>query len=123
MKTKSIAAIALILSSALLYSCYYDKADILYGSNDCSNASIQPGPKFQMVDSLINATCAGGGCHTQGGNAGGYSFNTKCDIVNAWGAIQSACVDRSSMPLGSPFDASQKQIITDWVNAGHKYTD
>jgi uncharacterized membrane protein len=123
MKMKTITAVIMLFVSGMLFSCYYDNADILYGSSDCSNASVQAGPKFTSVDSLIILTCSGSGCHTGGGNAGGYSFNTKCDVVNSWAAIQSACVNRSSMPQGNPFNAAQKQIITNWVNAGHKYTD
>jgi hypothetical protein len=106
----------------MISSCYKDKEELLYGS-DCSNTSGTPGPLFTEVISKINSSCAGSGCHTNGGNAGGYNFDQRCSIIDHWSKIQETCVDRQTMPIGNPFSASEKQIIMNWVNAGHKFSD
>lgn len=93
-------------------------------SNDtpCNISSSETGPLFNKVDSLITTSCAGSSCHTQGGDEGGYSFDTKCSIVDNWNAINNACVIRGNMPP-SGFNNTQKLIITNWVNAGHLSTN
>jgi len=101
-------------------SCYYDKEDLLYGNADC-NTSLTKGPLFTQVESLITTKCSGGGCHMNGGRAGGYNFDNVCTIVSAWSQIQFSCVSNSRMPLGSPLNSSEKLIITNWIDAGHRY--
>ena len=91
-------------------------------SNDtppCSITDAETGPLFKKVDSLISVSCAGSRCHTGGGDEAGYSFDTKCQIVDSWNAINNACVIRGNMPP-SGFNSTQKAIITSWVNAGHQ---
>lgn len=90
-------------------------------SQQVSIAAAPAGPKYTAVESLIKSTC--NGCHLNGGNDGGYNFDSPCSIVNSWSQINSSCVIRSTMPKGNKFNSAQKQIITDWVNAGHKFTD
>lgn len=116
----TIVASLIIMTGFTLSGCYKDKEDILYPTN-CISANDVKGPKFTAVESLIKSTC--GGCHLNGGNDGGYNFDGLCSIINSWSEINSSCVIRSTMPKGNRFTSSQKQIITDWVNAGHKYTD
>ncbi|MBU3714552.1 MAG: hypothetical protein FGM46_06340 [Ferruginibacter sp.] len=105
-------------------SCKYNKEEILYvNTGDCSNPNIQAGPKFSAVQTLIQSSCGGGNCHLNGGNAGGYNFDNACRIVNRYNSINDACVVRSTMPQSNPFNSTQKKTITDWISAGHKYTD
>ena len=120
---KIIFSIVLLATTTLIISsCYKDKEELLYGS-ECSNTSGTPGPLFSAVQSKINSSCAGSGCHTNGGNAGGYNFDQRCSIVDHWAKIQETCVDQESMPVGNPFTAEEKQIIMNWINAGHKFSN
>ncbi|HET9058164.1 MAG TPA: hypothetical protein VFN30_15065 [Chitinophagaceae bacterium] len=82
-----------------------------------------PGPLFSNVKTLISTRCAGSPCHTNGGNAAGYNFDNQCNIVTYWSQIYGSAVTYTlkQMPLGTLLSASEKQIITDWVNAGHVY--
>ena len=110
---------SVLVISFFIISCAKDKQ-----VSDCTSSGAQAGPLFTKVDSLITVSCAGSGCHTQGGNRGGYNFDSKCSIVDNWNAINNSCVIRGNMPLPpSGFNNIQKQIITTWVNAGHAYTN
>ncbi|MBS1573819.1 MAG: hypothetical protein JST09_00830 [Bacteroidetes bacterium] len=99
--------------------------------NGCTNtASVTVktqagGPLFSSVKTLVTTRCSGSGCHTNGGNAAGYNFDTDCNIVNFWNKINSAAVTNGSMPLApqAKLTAAEKQKITDWVNAGHTYSN
>lgn len=81
------------------------------------------GPLFANVKTLIMSRCAGSGCHTNGGNSAGYNFDNECNIVTYWSQINGAAVTYTltPMPLGILLNATEKQTITDWVNAGHTY--
>lgn len=81
------------------------------------------GPLFANVKTLIMSRCAGSGCHTNGGNAAGYNFDNECNIVSYWSQINGAAVTYTltKMPLGTLLNATEKQTITDWINAGHTY--
>lgn len=95
-------------------------------ANGCTNSRTvslanQPqGTTFSAVRSLINAKC--GGCHLNGGNSGGANFDNDCSIVNDWDQINLRCVTIGNMPP-SGLTAAEKTIITNWVNAGHGYTN
>ena len=85
-----------------------------------ANVSVNttPGPKFGAVKSVIQANCAGSGCHTNGGNQGGRNFDVDCNIVAAKVRINQRAVIEGSMPALGPLSAANKAIITDWINAG-----
>jgi len=77
---------------------------------------------------LISTRCNGSGCHMgAGNNAAGYNFDTDCSIVTYWSQINRSCVTytMTKMPKSpqSLLTAAEKLIITNWVNAGHRYTD
>jgi hypothetical protein len=78
------------------------------------------GVKFNLVRNLMIAKC--GSCHFNGGSNGGVNFDDKCNIVNQWDRINFRCVVQGTMPP-TPLSTSEKQTITDWVNAGHRYID
>lgn len=89
---------------------------------------IASGPLFAQVRTLITNRCSGSGCHIGTGNsAAGYNFDADCNIVSKWSQINQSTVTytltkmpKSPQPL---FTAAEKAIITNWVNAGHRYTD
>lgn len=88
---------------------------------------VTSGPLFAAVRTLITNRCSGSGCHINGGNAAGYNFDPDCNIVSKWSQINGATVTYTlkKMPISPQalFTAAEKAIITNWVNAGHRYTD
>jgi hypothetical protein len=81
------------------------------------------GPLFIAVRGVIQTSCVS--CHSGASPSGGVSLSTDCDIVNKWDRIKARAVDGtpSFMPQGGQLPASEKAKITNWVNAGHKFTD
>jgi len=112
-------AISFFVSIFLLVSCKNDKEDIIYGNQDCSDSTKTAGGKFLLVDSLVQQKCVN--CHNQGGNS--PNLDSKCNVVNYWESINRVCVINKTMPKAGPLSSSDQQLITDWVNAGHLYTN
>jgi hypothetical protein len=79
------------------------------------------GTKFEMVRLLIAGRCAN--CHMGNSADGGVSFNDECNIITKKDRINQRCVVQSDMPPGNPLTAAQKAQITDWINAGGRYSD
>lgn len=102
--------------------CYKDKEELLYPSNntaDCSNPAVQKGVKFTAVQSVIQSNCIS--CHNNGGTA--PDLTNACNIVDGWSRINTRCVIQKTMPPSAPLNITDQQAITDWVNAGHLYTN
>lgn len=102
--------------------------------NGCINTKsvtvgiVPQGLTFAPVRNLITTRCSSGtGCHMNGGTAAGYNFDNDCSIVTYWNQINGACVTYSlkKMPISPQalLTTAEKQLITNWVNAGHRYTD
>jgi SprB repeat len=87
---------------------------------------VASGPLFAAVRNLITTRCSGGGCHMNGTTTAGYNFDADCSIVSKWSQINGATVTYTlkKMPISPQaiFTAAEKAIITNWVNAGHLYT-
>lgn len=91
-------------------------------------ANVPMGPLMTNMRTLISTRCNGSGCHIgTGNNAAGYNFDSDCSIVNWWSQINQACVTyslnrmpKSPQPL---LTATEKAVITNWITAGHRYTD
>ncbi len=87
---------------------------------------VASGPLFASMRNLITTRCSGTGCHMNGTSTAGYNFDSDCSIVLKWSQINGACVTFTlvKMPLSpqAPLTAAEKAIITNWVNAGHLYT-
>jgi SprB repeat len=89
------------------------------------------GPLFAQVRSLITTKCAGSGCHIgTGNNAAGHNFDSDCNVVTKWSQINGSCVTYTlkKMPITQQgafitLTAAEKAMITNWITAGHKYTD
>jgi len=85
---------------------------------------VASGPLFADVRALITTRCAGNNCHMNGSNSGGYNFDNDCSIVNTWNQIKAA-TDANRMPIqpNPILTAAEKLKISNWVNAGHSYTN
>jgi SprB repeat len=102
-------------------------------ANGCTNTKsivvglVPQGPNFAQVRTLITAKCGGNGCHLNGQTTAGYNFDADCSIVTRWSQINGSCVTGTliTMPLAPlpPLSAAEKLLITNWVTAGHRYTD
>lgn len=89
--------------------------------------NVASGPLFAQMRSLISTRCNGSGCHMNGTTTAGYNFDNDCSIVTKWSQINGACVTYTlkKMPISPQpiLTAAEKQKITNWINAGHRYTD
>ncbi|MFZ4707803.1 MAG: hypothetical protein ACOYMF_17505 [Bacteroidales bacterium] len=82
-----------------------------------------PGPKFLAAKSIITSSCATSGCHIAPTNSGGVNFDSDANIVTNGSRIKTQAVDLETMPPTGPLSASDKAIISNWINAGGKVTD
>jgi len=93
-------------------------------------AVIASGPLFAQVRNLVSTRCNGSGCHIgTGNNAAGYNFDSDCNVVSKWSQINNTSVlyapgwvkmPKNPQPL---LTTAEKAIITNWINAGHRYSD
>jgi hypothetical protein len=85
------------------------------------------GPLFAQMRTLITTRCAGSGCHMNGDAKKGYNFDNDCSIVTSWSQINQTCVTytMTRMPINPQpiLTAAEKLKITNWITAGHRYTD
>jgi len=81
------------------------------------------GPLFTAVKSLIQAQCIS--CHAGAGASAGKDWNNDCNVIANKTLIKQRTVDGSPsfMPQGGKLSAADMKIITDWVNAGGRYSD
>ena len=81
------------------------------------------GPLFTAVRGVVQANCVS--CHGASGASGGFVLATDCDIVNKWSQINNRAVlgTPSWMPQSGPMPISERNKITNWINAGRRYID
>lgn len=94
------------------------------GTNECATLTTgQAGPLYTAVKSLLSANCSS--CHTGANSTGGKDLTTDCNIILSKDRIKARAVDGtpSFMPQGSQLSAGDKKKITDWVNAGGRFSD
>jgi len=92
-------------------------------SNCASLITGQAGPLYTAVKSMMASNCAS--CHTGNNSVGGKDLTTDCNIVSSKDRIKARTVDGSPsfMPQGSQLSAADKKKVTDWVNAGGRFSD
>jgi len=83
------------------------------------------GQLFTAVKAIIVAKCVS--CHGASGGNGGINLDGDCNIVSAKDRIKARAVDATSniMPPApqSPLTTTEKQAITNWINAGGRVID
>ena len=86
-------------------------------------SSLPAGPLFSAVKNVLQANCVT--CHNASTPNGGMDWTIDCNIVNNRERIKARAVDAnpSAMPPTGLLPASERQKITDWINAGGRYTD
>ncbi len=93
-------------------------------SSDCASlVTGQAGPLYTAVKSMMASNCSS--CHTGNNGTGGKDLTTDCNIISSKDRIKARGVDGSPsfMPQGSQLSAADKKKITDWVNAGGRFSD
>jgi hypothetical protein len=116
--------------TALLAGTYTIGAKDVNGCTKSVTATVgvtPAGPTYAAVKILIQSRCSGSGCHTNGQSQKGYNFDTDCNIVKAWSGINGSTITGTlnRMPISPQpnLTASEKQIIIDWINAGHGFAN
>lgn len=81
------------------------------------------GPLFSAVRTLLQNNCVS--CHNNTQSEGGMNWTVDCNIVANKDRIKARAVDNnpSSMPPTGPLSQSDKNKITDWLNAGGTFAN
>ncbi|MEO6233160.1 MAG: hypothetical protein ABJB11_01505 [Ferruginibacter sp.] len=96
--------------------------------NGCENSTTATvattgtaGTLFIAVRNLVAARCQS--CHNATTANGGMNFAVECNIVTNKARIKVRAVDEGTMPQTGPLSQSDKDIISNWINAGGGYTN
>jgi uncharacterized membrane protein len=113
--------------SAGSYTVNAKDVDGCVRSTTVNVANNPAGTLFTAVRAVVQTNCAISGCHVNPNPQGGLNFQDDCTIVSSWDRIKARAVDGipSFMPPPpSPqLSAADKLKITNWIAAGHRYTD
>jgi hypothetical protein len=93
------------------------------GTNNATVNDLPAGPLFSAVQLLIQNNCVS--CHNPGNPQGGMIWTIDCNIVTFKNNIKLRAVDGnpSPMPPTGLLSASERAKITNWINAGGRFTD
>ena len=103
-----------------------DAAGCMQTANTTVNAA-PSGPLFAAVKQLIQNNCSG--CHSGTNPVGIRDWSVDCNVVANSAIIKARAVDQAGtatqmpQPPNAALSLADRQKITDWVNAGGKYTD
>jgi len=108
---------------AAAYAISAKDANGCVGTTNATVNTLTAGPLFQAVRTLLNNNCVS--CHNNSVSEGGMNWTVDCNIVNFKDRINSRAVtgSPSAMPPTGLLPASERQKITNWVNAGGRFTD
>lgn len=92
------------------------------GSANIVVSDVAAGPLFSAVKTLMQTNCALPGCHA---DAQTPIFSDPCNIILNKIKIKARAVDSdpSPMPPTGLLPASDRQKITDWINAGGQFNN
>jgi hypothetical protein len=81
------------------------------------------GTLFTAVKNIIQTSCVS--CHSGTGASGGRRLDRDCDIVSAAARIKVRAVDGTGgfMPTTGALPQPNRDAITNWINAGGKFTN
>ena len=93
------------------------------GSGNATVSNLPMGPLFSAVKALLQTECVS--CHNASNANGGMDWTVDCNIVANRSRIKVRAVDGvpSAMPPSGLLPLSERQKITNWINAGGRYTD
>lgn len=93
------------------------------GNGTAQVLNAQPGPLFQAVRQLLDNNCVS--CHNNVVSEGGMNWTIDCNVINFAGRIQQRAVsgNPSAMPPTGLLSSTERAKITNWINAGGRFTD
>ena len=93
------------------------------GTANATVNNVTAGPLFQAVRTLLNNNCVS--CHNSSISEGGMNWTVDCNIVNFKDRINIRAVtgSPSAMPPSGLLPASERVKITNWINAGGRFSD
>ncbi|MET0391817.1 MAG: hypothetical protein ABW019_01695 [Chitinophagaceae bacterium] len=93
------------------------------GNVNVNIAAATRGPLFTAVRTLLDANCIS--CHNNSQSEGGMNWTVDCNVITSQARIKARAVDNnpSPMPPTGPLSQADKNKITNWINAGGRYTD
>jgi hypothetical protein len=93
------------------------------GSNNALVQDLPEGPLFALVRTVLQNNCVS--CHNNVLAEGGMNWTVDCNIVNFKDRIRERAVNGnpSPMPPTGLLPASERAKITNWINAGGRFTD
>ena len=105
------------------FTIFAKDANNCIGSSSVVISNLVAGPLFSAVRIVLQNNCVS--CHNNTQSEGGMNWTVDCNIITFKDRIQSRAVDAnpSSMPPTGLLPASERQKITDWINAGGRYTN
>ena len=125
-KKQSLKFLAVCLAFMAMIACSKstDTSTSTPSTSACASLITgQAGPLYTAVKSMMATNCSS--CHTGNNGTGGKDLTTDCNIVSSKDRIKARGVDGSPsfMPQGSQLSAADKKKISDWVNAGGRFSD
>lgn len=87
------------------------------------------GSLFAATRTIIRTNCAVSGCHTTPNPQNGINFSDDCQIIAQKNLIKARAIDAHGTPTQMPppphpgLTVAERQSITNWLNAGGRYTD
>jgi hypothetical protein len=93
------------------------------GTTPATVNNLPAGPLFLDVKAVLQANCVS--CHNSAQAEGGMNWTIDCNIVLNKDRIRARAVDGipSAMPPSGLLPASERQKITNWINAGGLFTN
>lgn len=92
-------------------------------SANATVSNLPAGALFSAVKNVLQNNCVS--CHNNTQSEGGMNWTIDCNIVTFRDRIKARAVDAnpSAMPPTGLLPASERQKITDWINAGGRFTN
>lgn len=93
------------------------------GSSSVQVLNATPGPLFQAVRQVLDNNCVS--CHNSVVSEGGMNWTIDCNVINFRDRIQQRAVsgNPSAMPPTGLMSSTERTKITNWINAGGRFTD
>lgn len=98
-------------------------ANTCNGTTSATVSNLPAGPLFLDVKAVLQANCVS--CHNSSQAEGGMNWTIDCNIVTNKTRIKARAVDGipSAMPPSGLLPVSERQKITNWINAGGLFTN
>ena len=108
---------------AAIHSITAKDANGCTGTVNATVSNLTAGPLFLAVKNVLDNNCVS--CHNNTLSEGGMNWTVDCNIVTFKDRIRERAVNAnpSAMPPTGLLPASERLKITNWINAGGRFTD